>query len=40
MSDMALPVAGEVHRLAALQCQPGYAMHLIPVRDAAVILPP
>jgi ABC transporter substrate binding protein len=36
VSDMPLPVAGEVHRLSALHRQSGYATHLIAIRDAAV----
>jgi hypothetical protein len=34
---MPLPVAGEVHRLAALHRQSGNAAHLIAIRDAAII---
>jgi hypothetical protein len=37
---MPLPVAGEVHALAALHRQRGHAVHLIAIRDAAVILAP
>jgi len=33
-----LPVAGEVHRLAALQGQPSNPVHLIAIGDAAVIV--
>jgi hypothetical protein len=33
---MPLPVAGEVDRLAALERQRRYAVHLIAIRDAAV----
>jgi hypothetical protein len=33
---MALPISGEVHRLAAPHCQRRYAAHLIAVRDATV----
>jgi hypothetical protein len=35
-----LPVPGKIHALATLHCQSGYASHLIPIRDAAVILTP
>jgi hypothetical protein len=38
--NMPLPVVGEIHQLAALHCQRGYAAHLIAIRDAAVIFPP
>ena len=34
---MPLPIAGEVNGLAALQHQMGYAVHLIAIRDAAVM---
>jgi len=34
--DMPLPVASEVHGLAALQRQRCNAVHLIAIRDAAV----
>jgi hypothetical protein len=38
--NVSLPIAGEVHGLAALHCQRGYAAHLIAIGDAAVILTP
>jgi len=38
--NVPLPIPGEVHGLAALQCQMGYAAHLIAIRDAAVIFAP
>ncbi len=34
------PIAGKVNRLAALHHQSGYAVHLIAIRDAAVIFSP
>jgi hypothetical protein len=38
---MALPITGEVNRLAALHRQSRYAAaHLIAIRDAAVIFTP
>jgi hypothetical protein len=33
------PISGEVHALAALHRQRRYAVHLIAIRDAAVIAP-
>jgi len=33
---MPLPVAGEIHRLAALHCQRDYAAHLVAIRDATL----
>jgi hypothetical protein len=37
LGNVPLPVAGEVHRLAAaLYCPRGYAAHLIAIRDGAV----
>jgi hypothetical protein len=40
LGKMPLPIACEVHRLAALQRQMGYAVYLIAIRDAAVVFPP
>lgn len=37
---MPLPIAGEIHALAALHRQRRYAAHLIAIGDAAVIFPP
>jgi hypothetical protein len=38
--NVPLPIASEIHALAALHRQSSYAAHLIAIRDAAVILPP
>ena len=40
LCDMALPVAGKVFGLAALQRVAGKLLHLLAIGDAAVILPP
>lgn len=37
VSNVPLPVAGEIDALVALHCQGRYAAHLIAIRDAAVI---
>jgi hypothetical protein len=37
VGNVPLPIAGEVHRLAALHRQRRHAAHLIAIRDAAVI---
>jgi hypothetical protein len=38
IGNVPLPIPGKINALAALHCQRGYAVHLIPIRDAAVRL--
>lgn len=38
--QMTLPIAGEVHGLAAPECQPCQAMHLSTVIDPPIVLAP
>ena len=38
--NVPLPIAGEINRLASLQCEMGNPVHLIPVGDAAIVLTP